>query len=79
MRRYVVRCIPAALFLAGVLMLGDAGAVDGNYVSPYQTQGLGRSGAASLPLETLFGAFLLSLNLLAIIVLAIRNRRRQKL
>jgi hypothetical protein len=78
MEKQAMRCLFAVLVLVGVLTFGDAGAVDGNYVSPYQTQWDSSSSAASLPLETLFGGFLLSLNVLAVLVFTIRNRRRQK-
>ena len=66
------------LVLAGVFMLGDAAAIDGNYVSPYQAQWDSRSGAASLPLETLLGGLLLGFNVLAMLILSIRNRRQTK-
>ena len=79
MEKQAMRSLLVVVVLAGALTFGDAGAVDGNYVSPYQTQWDSRSSAASLPLESLFGGLLLSLNVLAVLVLTIRNRRRQKL
>lgn len=63
------------LITIGVLLLGDVLAIDGNYAAPYGSQWDSRSQIASIPLETMFGALLLFLNLIGIVIISLRNRR----
>jgi hypothetical protein len=65
------------LFVAGVLLFGDAHAIDGNYAAPYGSQWGSRSQIASLPLETLFAALLVLLNLIGAAIISVRGRKRQ--
>lgn len=65
------------VIVGGILMLGDALAIDGNYSAPYASQWDSRRQVAALPLETLFGALLIVFNLLAAGIIFIRGRKRQ--
>ena len=65
------------LLVAGTLLFGDAIAIDGNYAAPYGSQWDSRSQIATLPLETLFAALLVLLNLIAAAIISIRGRKRQ--
>lgn len=66
------------LIATGVLLFGDVLAIDGNYAAPYGSQWDSRSQIASIPLETVFGAFLVLLNLLGAAFISVRNRRRRQ-
>lgn len=66
------------LVAIGVLLLGDVFAIDGNYAAPYGSQWDSRSQIASIPLATLFAAFLVLLNLLGAAIISVRNRKGQQ-
>jgi hypothetical protein len=66
------------LLVAGLLFFGHAFAIDGNYAAPYGSQWDSRSQIASLPLETLFAALLVLLNLIGAAIFSIRGRKRQR-
>jgi len=66
------------LIATGVLLFGDVLAIDGNYAAPYGSQWDSRRQIASLPLETVFGAFLVFLNLFAAAFITVRNRKRRQ-
>lgn len=78
MNKVILRWTLTIFFAAGVFMLRDALAIDENYSSPYGSQWDMQSQPISLPLETLFGAFLLVLNLLAAAMISVRSRKRQR-
>jgi hypothetical protein len=79
MDRYILRGVLIIILIAGVLALGDALAVDGNYITPYGSQWDDNpSRGVTYSLDTLFGAFLLLLNVLGAGILFIRDRRRQR-
>lgn len=65
------------LLVAGVLLAGNALAIDGNYAAPYGSQWDSRSQIAAIPLETLFAAFMVLLNLVGAAVIALRARFRR--
>lgn len=72
-RNYIYKYL---LLVLGVLFLGDALAIDGNYAAPYGSQWDSRSQIASIPLETIFAALLVLLNLIGAAVIAFRGRNR---
>ncbi|MDH3350423.1 MAG: hypothetical protein OEM60_12075 [Gammaproteobacteria bacterium] len=67
----------AVILAMSLLMLADANAVDGNYVSPYGSQWDTRSKGASVPDETLLGMLLLTLNLIAATIFYVKDRLRR--
>jgi len=77
MQEFILRGALIILLVAGMLSLGDAFAIDGNYAAPYGSQWDSRSQIASLPLETLFAALLLLVNLLGAAIISIRGRKRR--
>jgi len=80
MDRYILRGVLTIILIVGVLALGDALAVDGNYTIPYGSQWDDNpSRGVTFSLDTLFSAFLLLLNVLGAGILFIRDRRRQRL
>ena len=74
-RNYIDKYLLLAL---GILFLGDAFAIDGNYAAPYGSQWDSRSQVAAIPLETMFAVLLVLLNLIGAALTAYRERKRQK-
>lgn len=65
------------LIAAGILLLGEAFAIDGNYAVPYGSQWDSRSRIALIPTETLLGALLVILNLIGAAIISFRNRKHR--
>lgn len=63
---------------AGILLTGDAFAIDGNYSSPYASQWDSRNSAAKISDETLLGMVLLMLNTVLTAFYAVRHRIRRR-
>lgn len=68
----------AIVVAVGLLIAGEANAVDGNYSSPYASQWDTRGAGAAVPNETIVGALLLVLNTLAATIFSLRDRRRRR-
>lgn len=66
------------LLVAGVALVGDAFAIDGSYAAPYGSQWDSRSQVAAIPLETMFAALLVIMNLIGAVVISFRRRIRHK-
>jgi hypothetical protein len=64
----------AIVVAVGLLIAGEANAVDGNYSSPYASQWDTRGAGAAVPNETIVGALLLVLNTLAATIPAAGSR-----
>ena len=67
----------AVVLAMSLLLLADANAVDGNYISPYGSQWDTRSKGVSVPDETLLGMLLLTLNLIAATIFYLKDRLRR--
>ena len=63
---------------AGILLAGDAVAIDGNYSSPYASQWDSRNSVAKISDETLLGIILLLLNAVITTFYAVRHRIRRR-
>jgi hypothetical protein len=74
----MLRCTLAIIGIFGMLMAGDANAVDGNYSSPYASQWDTSSAGASVPNATIAGALLLVLNTTAAAIYVLRDKRRRR-
>ena len=61
---------------AGILLMGEVFAIDGNYSSPYASQWDSRDSAATISDETLLGIILLMLNTVVTAYYAVRYRIR---